>query len=290
MKSRQRRLKAIELSLTPQQTVLLWLTNAVKCRFQDGALQFPRARIANSILKTITHSMKGESDAMVERAVLQGRQEADVLYNLVITVNDRVLTSTSERIREFVLLRQYVRGTTYINVGTHSEEELRRTVLFFVEEVLLLDGAISQVCAERFGSQSILFLDSALKLKEQLDLADMALGYFNLLARQLNFKELTAESVRETLGSEMVQQVSKWGSLARIQMLSDFGDETDCRAACSQFLREFSAPRTDEGRERYKRFWLFLRQTSRPEVPCPSRMPLRKPRTESRTGLHIHRH
>jgi len=39
-----------------------------------------------------------------------------------------------------------------------------------------------------------------LKLKEQLELANKALRYFHLIAQKLNFKELTAESVREQLG------------------------------------------------------------------------------------------
>jgi hypothetical protein len=162
--NQQRRLRKIELTLTPQQTTLLWLTNAVQSTFADGATQFPRATIANSIRKTVMHTMKGESDAVVERAIVQARQEADVLYNLVITVNERVLTSTSERNREFLFLLLYLRGITYINIGPHSEEELRVAVSFFVEEVLLLEGTISQVRAEHFGGTSILFLDSVLKL------------------------------------------------------------------------------------------------------------------------------
>ena len=234
MKNRTKRLKTIELTLTPQQTALLWLANAVKYTFADGARQFPRTTIANSVRKAVTHSMKSESDAVVERAILQGRQEADVLFNLVITINARVLASTSERKREYLFLLFYLRGITNINIGPHSEEELRTIVLFFVEEVLLLDGAISQVSAEHFGSQPILFSDSVLKLQEQLDLANRALGYFNQLAQKLNFKELTAESVRETLGTDITQQASRWMHLARFQMLVDFGDGADCRAAYTQ--------------------------------------------------------
>jgi len=239
MKNQTKRLKTIELTLTPKQTALLWLTNAVQGTFADGAGQFPRATIANSIRKTVMHSMKGESDAVVERAVVQGRQEADVLYNLVISVNARVLTSTSERNREYLFFLLYLRGITYINIGPHSEEELRVAVSFFVEEVLLLDSAISQISAEHFGGTSILFSDSVLRLKEQLDLANKALGYFKVLAGKLNFKELTAESVRERLGPDIDRQASGWMTLARIQMLSDFGDEADFRTAYSQFLREF---------------------------------------------------
>jgi hypothetical protein len=193
--------------------------------------------------------MKGESDAVVERAILQGRQEADVLYNLVTTVNDRILTSTSQRIREYLLLLQYLRGITYINIGPHSEEELRMTVLFVLEEVLLLDGAISQVSAEHFGGKSILFSDSVLKLKEQLDSATKILGYFNLIAQKLSFQQLTIEFVRKKLVPHVLQQSSLWASLARIQMLSEFGDAADCRAAFSQFMHEFYDPLTGHLKE-----------------------------------------
>lgn len=50
---------------------------------------------------------------------------------------------TSEPNREYLFLRLYLRGITYINVGPHSEEELRLAVSFFVEEVPLLEGAVS---------------------------------------------------------------------------------------------------------------------------------------------------
>jgi hypothetical protein len=110
--------------------------------------------IAESILKNVRNAMKGEPHAVIVRAVCQARQEADMLYNLAISVNEQVLTSTPQRAREFEFLVQYLRGITRINFGPHSEEEIRRTVLLFVEAVFLLDGTVSQVCAEHFvGTQ-----------------------------------------------------------------------------------------------------------------------------------------
>ena len=154
MNNRHRRLKAIELALTPRQTVLMWIQKATNGTFEDGARQtFPRRVIANSILKNVTTAMKLEPDALVERAVRQARQEADILYNLAIDVNVEVFTSTSARLREVAFLAQYLRCITSINVGPHSEEEIRRTVLYFVREVFLLDGTVSRVCAENFGGQ-----------------------------------------------------------------------------------------------------------------------------------------
>ena len=57
---------------------------------------------------------------------------------------------TSERNREYLFLRLYLRGITYINAGPHSEEELRLAVSFFVEEVPLLEGAVSQASAAHY--------------------------------------------------------------------------------------------------------------------------------------------
>jgi hypothetical protein len=239
MNSRHRRLKIIELALTPRQTVLMWLREATNGTFGEGARHtFPRSVIANSVLKNVTNAMKREPDAVVERAVRQARQEADMLYNLAISVNDRVLASTSERIREFEFLAQYLRGVTSINLGPHSEEEIRRTALLFVEEVFLLDGAVSQVCAEQFGGQSILFSDLVERLEHQLDLANTALECFNVLADKLNFNELTEKSVRERLEADVATQHSVWRDLARLKTLADFGDAADYRAAYSRLSRE----------------------------------------------------
>src|SRR5437763_2032195 len=127
---------------------------------------------------------------------------------------------------------------TDIKVGSHSEEELRTNVLVGVEEALLLEGGISPVCAEHFGSQSIIFSDSILKLKEQLDLANKVLGYFNLIAQKLNFKELKADSIREELGPYKAQKASRWMGLDRVGMFSVLGDEEDCRATYTQYISE----------------------------------------------------
>ena len=47
MNSRQRRLRAIELTLTPQQVVLVWLRNALQAgTLEEGARHPPPHRIA----------------------------------------------------------------------------------------------------------------------------------------------------------------------------------------------------------------------------------------------------
>jgi hypothetical protein len=238
--NRRRRLKAVELALTPRQTVLLWIRTATNGTTEDCIRHtLPRRAIADSILKNVTNAMKGEHDAVVERAVTQARQEADTLYNLCIAVNISVLESTSQRKRECRFLFQYLRGITYSNIGPHSEEEIRRTVLFFIEAIFSLDGAVSEVCAEHFGGQPLLFGDSVQQLREQLDVANTILECFNLLADKLNFKELTEKSIRETLEPDITKQHFEWLDLARVETLAEFGDEADRRAEFSRALRDW---------------------------------------------------
>jgi hypothetical protein len=89
----------------------MWIRKLANGTFEDGVRHsFPRRMIADSILKNVTNAMKGEPHALIIRAVCQARQEADMLYNLAISVNSEVLTSTSQRAREFEFLVQYLCG------------------------------------------------------------------------------------------------------------------------------------------------------------------------------------
>jgi len=113
MNNHQRRLKSVELSLTPQQVVLVWLRAAIDAgTFEDGALQTPSPReaVANAVFKTVRNSMKGQSELAIERAVLQASQEADLLYNLVVRANVTVLENAEQREREYFLLLGYLRA------------------------------------------------------------------------------------------------------------------------------------------------------------------------------------
>lgn len=113
--------------------------------------------------------------------------------------------------------------------------------MLFIEEVFRLDGAASRVCIEDFGEQPILFKDSLERLKHQLDLARTALECFNILARKLEFKELTEKSIRQTLEADIAIQHSLSQDLAHFQTLTDFGDDADCRAAYSRLSSELQA-------------------------------------------------
>ncbi len=72
MKSRQRRVKAIELTLTPQQIVLVCLRNALQAgTFEEAARHSPpyRRTVANAVLRAVRNSMKDQPEPLIERAV-----------------------------------------------------------------------------------------------------------------------------------------------------------------------------------------------------------------------------
>jgi hypothetical protein len=96
MNSHQRRVRAVELTLTPREVVLVWLRNA----FQAGTLEElvrvrhsppDRIAVANAVYDTVRNSMKGQPEPLVERAIRQAQREADLLYLLVIYANMAVL-------------------------------------------------------------------------------------------------------------------------------------------------------------------------------------------------------
>jgi hypothetical protein len=122
-------------------------------------------------------------------------------------------------------------------VTSDSLDQFRNLTLIFVNEVLELDCAISQVSAERFGGQPILFSDSATKLKEQMDLASQALQHFNFWAKELKVTELTAEGICKKLRPGVDRQVSRWVIIARGEMLGVFGEEADFRASLDQLFQ-----------------------------------------------------
>ena len=87
MNNHKRRLKTIELTLTPEQIVLLWHEAAKEAgTFSDGAWKppAPRAAVANAVNSAIRKSMKGHPEPVVEKAIQQARKQADLLLMIIV--------------------------------------------------------------------------------------------------------------------------------------------------------------------------------------------------------------
>jgi hypothetical protein len=234
MNSRQRRVRAIELTLTPQQVVLVWLRNAQQAgTSQEGARHSPphRGTVANAVYETVRNSMKGQSESLVERAILQARREADLLYLVVINANIAVLEGWVQREREYKFLLGYLSAEMHGNPTKDRVQTVRLAVLMFIEPVIVLDAAISKVAEERLTGQPALFRDSTVKLAEQLQMATDLSRWFNRLAVDVGAAEINPEELRNSLQSEAGRRLSIWVSLARAKMLTIFGKTEEIQAA-----------------------------------------------------------
>jgi hypothetical protein len=234
MKSRQRRLKAIELTLTPKQVVVVWLRNALQAgTFEEGARHLPpyRGTVANAVYDTVRNSMKGQPDPLVERAILQARREADLLYNLVVVANVQVIETALQREREYTLLLGFLSAEIRGKASKDRVEILRLAFLMVIEPVFILDAAITQVAAERLIGQPVLFRDTAAKLEEQLKMVTDLTTWFNEAAVKVASAQIDLEEVRDNLQSEIDRQISTWVHFARTAALSLFGTEKETHAA-----------------------------------------------------------
>jgi hypothetical protein len=237
MNSRQRRVRSIELSLTPREVVFVWLRNAMQAgTFEEGARHLPlRGAVANAVVRNVRESMKGEPEPLVERAILQASREADLLYLVVMNANMAVLAAWTERRREHVFLLGYLsaeingRPTKY-----RVEQPLRLSVLAFLKSVILLDASISQLITERLSSQPVLFRDSAAKLAEQLEMATTLAIWFNMLAVAVDATEIDLEKLRNSLQSEVDRTISNWMNQACLEMLIPLGEMEETRSKIDQ--------------------------------------------------------
>jgi hypothetical protein len=244
MKSRQKRLKAIELSLTPRQIVVVWLRNALQAgTFEEGARHSPpyRGTVANAVYETVRNSMKGQPEPLIGRAVLQARQEADLLYQLVVHANTEVLEGRMQRDREYTLLLGYLGAELNGKITKDRVEALRLAFLMFIEPVILLGAAIAQIVSDHLDGQPVLFRDCEVKLQEQLQMAEKLCKHFNPLAEALDVAEINLDQFRSSLQSEIDRRIAIWVNLGRAEMLSLFGKTEEMHAALDQGLRLYRA-------------------------------------------------
>jgi hypothetical protein len=224
MNNHPKRLKDIELSLTPSQRVFLWMQKALMGNYTDSLLDFespdPFVTIVDWVDNIVKTSSVGESETFVDRATIQARKEAYFLLLLVRQMNDMVLSQFPKSNREYVFLLAYLAAidqstrlsviakatlgatTTIFRAASRTFPELqemvtmhralsipeevhRRITLKFVEEILCLEGTVSRISAEHFGGRPILYADSAARLTQQLQLVDQALELSNSIAARL---------------------------------------------------------------------------------------------------------
>ncbi|HEV2400850.1 MAG TPA: hypothetical protein VGS27_28205 [Candidatus Sulfotelmatobacter sp.] len=241
MINRHNRLQRIEVRLTPFQVVILWLKNVLSHTYEELWFSRPREAIANSIARSVGDSLKGEPAPLIDSAVLQARQEADFLYMLVIDVNASLQRQFFEREREYFFLLAYFLATMRCPPSSITEEPLRHLTLSFVNSILLVEGAVLRTSAEHFDGHAILFSDSVIKLKQQVVLAEEALGTFNSIATLASFRTLDKKEINDGLVPDVELQVTRWSILARSETLAAFGEWSQLQANLKQLKATYSS-------------------------------------------------
>ena len=197
------------------------------------------------MLRSVQTSMKGQPEPLIKRAILQARQDADLLYSLAVNVNVEVFENREQREREYIFLLGYLGAELRGERTKDRVENLRLAVLLFIDAVIVLDGAIAQVAVEDFSGQPVLFRDSVVKLKEQLRMAEKLSDHFNFLAREVGAEAINLEEHRESLQSSIERQAAIWINLARVAALGAFGTDEQMHAAADQYALFFE-PRAQE--------------------------------------------
>jgi hypothetical protein len=146
MNDRQRRVRSIELTLTPREVVLVWLRDAMQAgTIEENARHSPphRGAIANTVLHIVQTSMKGQPESLIEQAILQARREADLLYLLIVKANMAALEGWPQRRREYVFLLGYLTAEMNEKTTKNRVQTLRLAVLAFLKSVIMLDASIA---------------------------------------------------------------------------------------------------------------------------------------------------
>jgi hypothetical protein len=79
--------------------------------------------------------MRGQDESLIAQAVQRARQQADLLYNLVVNTNVAVIENGVQREREYILSLGVI-GAEWRGKSTEpSIEALRLAVLMFLESV-----------------------------------------------------------------------------------------------------------------------------------------------------------
>ena len=136
MSNHHLRLRTIEVALTPEQIVLLWLERVLGRRFMDADLcsSEPRAYIAGQVSLVISAATKEMDRTVVQQANREAQQRADSLYLLVVTIDVAVLDCCQEAgVRSVIMLgylENYAAGAQKRKTRCSARASQFPTILF----------------------------------------------------------------------------------------------------------------------------------------------------------------
>jgi len=196
MTTSKRRLKKIEISLTPKEAVLLWLKNAttqaedwttyIADRFSRGEKP-PRDEIADQIEGAIHQAMKGEKADQVDQAIRQAVREGDFLFMLFFRVNIEVMAESKANMLQVSLLAEQIQGIferdSFSDEKRISDQtrvaDWRARALSYTGEIYCTQATIEVLERRYFDGASILVPDVADELQHQLEMLRQIISVYN---------------------------------------------------------------------------------------------------------------
>jgi len=239
MGQQAQRLRRIELVLTPQQVVILWLKETQQAGSLEASLRKdppPREHIRRAVSQTIRAAMKRYPPATIAKAELQAQQEADALYMLVLNANFDVIKSRAYwnlfKVLLIALLFTESKGMRVIG----TPELLRSLLLSFAEGTLLDEAVCNWISRERLGGEPVLLLEAASIMECRLKDLEWLCAEFNPIALLNGLECIDLESTRTAILSMADETFAIKSNLARMEMLAIFGEADSLRELMNEIL------------------------------------------------------
>jgi hypothetical protein len=242
MSNHHLRLRTIEVALTPEQIVLLWLERVLGRRFMEADLcsSEPRAHIADQVSQAISAATKEMDRTVAQQANREAQQRADSLYLLVITINVAVLDCCQEARARSVIMFGYLRTMLQVPKSERLDvlPGLRSSLLLGFENLLIIEDAITRISREDFDGHNLLFKDAKARFEEQHRTFGLLYQGFNLLAVEHKELPINLDDYKGALEEDVVHLVDHWRELARLGMLDRFGERGTFRTEALRALKD----------------------------------------------------
>ncbi len=190
--SKKKRLAKIKLSLTPRQSVLLWLNEAKEFGFYEyvewvpqnfSSDDSPQHQIYRRIEKSVRDAMKYQAKNVIDRAVSQACGEAAILFTLVLNVNVGILNDSKANTLQAALLAEQLKGILLNNKRT-SLFSWRVRVMAYTGELLRTQTAIEIISDKFFEGHQILYRDAAENLTSNIETINQIINVYNETSAQ----------------------------------------------------------------------------------------------------------
>ncbi len=247
------RVAKIEISLTPKQAVLLWLTEAQQVAgFRDWIAKnaetlcdaHPRAVIATKVANAVWDALcrKGVSLEAIKRAQLQARKQTDFLVTLALNVNQGRLAE-SEKDYLIMLsvsgqrLSMMERVVEHVSIDSEEWDAWRTMLIATLERLWGQQAAIAAISTEYYDDHQVLFANEAAELNNCIEVVKCSVRVYNTGKGVVpSWKAIDLAALRRSIEPQVRAAVRELVDRAKAEMLLAFGEVEAARRIAQAHL------------------------------------------------------